>query len=184
VLTLPNAITLIRLVGVVAFPFVLATESNLSALALLALLASSDWLDGFVARSHRSVTSLGTKLDPAVDRVMMIVIVLSMISAGYMWRWLGAALIVREVLTSIIGIFGLAPLERAGFASPKVHWTGKVGFTASAAGLIVLLSSPPMPSVVADSVGMLLCLLGLGFGAVAVAHYAAFAFRARNAGLR
>jgi hypothetical protein len=114
---------------------------------------------------------------------MMLVIVSSMIATGALWPWLGLALIVRELLTVCIGLFALAPLERRGVDAGTVHWTGKVGFAATAAGLIVLLSTPPVPGWIAGGAGLVLCGTGFTFGVVAVLHYAAFARRAWSAQL-
>ncbi len=81
--TLPNAITIARLVGAAGFFAVLAlglspTDAtdrqgwgNL-AVALFAVSAASDWLDGYLARKWGVVTDFGRVMDPFVDKVLVL----------------------------------------------------------------------------------------------------------------
>ncbi len=77
-LNLPNRITLTRLLASVVLFFLIVELANqrvvsttlaLWALILFVLVAATDWLDGYLARSLGQVTALGRVLDPFVDKV-------------------------------------------------------------------------------------------------------------------
>lgn len=81
--TLPNAITVARLVGSAAFFVVVAVglrpDSPVdralwgnTAVALFVLAAMSDWLDGYLARRWGVVTDFGRVMDPFVDKVLIL----------------------------------------------------------------------------------------------------------------
>ncbi len=66
---LPNAITIVRLLLVPLFGWSILASKTVLAPALLAAIAFSDWLDGFLARRYRAETRLGALLDPIADKV-------------------------------------------------------------------------------------------------------------------
>ncbi|MFI5402221.1 MAG: CDP-alcohol phosphatidyltransferase family protein [Planctomycetota bacterium] len=66
---LPNAITLARLLLVPLFGWSILAHRTVLAPALLAAIAFSDWLDGFLARRYRAESRLGALLDPIADKV-------------------------------------------------------------------------------------------------------------------
>lgn len=68
VLTIPNLLSFIRLCTIPVFLCLLFDDHNLAATILFALAASTDWVDGQVARRTNSVSRLGQLLDPAVDQ--------------------------------------------------------------------------------------------------------------------
>ena len=72
IFTLPNLISFIRLLMIPIFLVLLFHDLNLAATLLFAIAASTDWVDGQVARRTNQVSRLGQLLDPAVDRLLMI----------------------------------------------------------------------------------------------------------------
>ncbi|CAM5255554.1 CDP-diacylglycerol--glycerol-3-phosphate 3-phosphatidyltransferase [Streptomyces fumanus] len=74
VLTIPNILSMARLVGVPLFLWLIlrpefgGPKSDGWALLVLALSGISDYLDGKLARRWNQVSSLGRLLDPAADR--------------------------------------------------------------------------------------------------------------------
>ncbi|MGN1100054.1 MAG: CDP-diacylglycerol--glycerol-3-phosphate 3-phosphatidyltransferase [Christensenellales bacterium] len=84
-MTLATKITLIR---IVLIPFMAASFLiNLSwspyvTTALFILAASTDWLDGYVARKQNTVTSIGKFLDPIADKILVVVALLLIIENG------------------------------------------------------------------------------------------------------
>ena len=72
VLNVPNVLTVSRLVlAIILFAF-LAYEWLATALVLFLIAASTDWLDGYLARKRGETTTLGRILDPFVDKVVVI----------------------------------------------------------------------------------------------------------------
>ncbi len=103
VLTVPNVLSAIRLLLIPVFVYLLlGTESQVASLWAVGILmfsGASDWLDGKIARSFADQSSrLGELLDPAVDRLYMIAVPLSLGLAGIVPWWVIAILIVRDGL--------------------------------------------------------------------------------------
>jgi cardiolipin synthase len=69
VLTLPNVLSLLRLVLVPVFLVLLVQGEDAWALVVLSISSVTDWLDGFLARRWNQITRLGQLLDPAADRL-------------------------------------------------------------------------------------------------------------------
>lgn len=71
-LNLPNLITVSRL-GLAVILFVLIDVGNywLTAAVLFVVAASTDWLDGYLARRYGQITTLGRILDPFADKIII-----------------------------------------------------------------------------------------------------------------
>lgn len=99
-MNIPNAITLSRLLGI---PFILYFLHNPSesdrflALAIFLLTASTDWLDGYLARKLNQVTELGKFLDPLVDKLLVIAPLLSLVELQQVPVWAVFLIIAREI---------------------------------------------------------------------------------------
>lgn len=124
ILTLPNAVTAIRLAAVPVFVWlVFGLQDRLAAAVLLAVLGATDWVDGWLARRLDQVSTLGKVLDPVADRVLVAVAVSVILVDGDAPLWLGAAVLTREALVSA-AVVGLAAM---GAARVDVVWVGKAG---------------------------------------------------------
>ena len=98
VLTAPNLITLLRLLCLPIFLWLLfSVEDKAGAAWLLGALGSTDWVDGWVARKFGQQSSFGAVFDPAVDRGLFIVAVLAILIDQSMNPWLAVAILVREI---------------------------------------------------------------------------------------
>ena len=139
--TLPNAITFSRMAALGFFPLVLAA-GNREALLFLATMNCSDWADGFVARRYQSESRLGAILDPAVDRLMVIVVVVSMLADDLIPPLLGGPVLLRELATVVLGVTLFRPAA-GGAPKTRVRAAGRVGFALLNLGLVGLLASPP-----------------------------------------
>jgi cardiolipin synthase len=125
VLTVPNAISLVRLACVPLFLWLLfgAHEHRAAAAYLLGALGATDWVDGYIARHFDQVSTVGKVLDPAADRVLLGVGVIAILVDGSVPVWLAWATIVREVGISL-AVLALAAL---GARRIDVQWAGKAG---------------------------------------------------------
>lgn len=71
-LNIPNAITLSRLIlALILFVVIQNGSSWIAATILFVVAASTDWLDGYLARKYGQVTTLGRILDPFVDKFIV-----------------------------------------------------------------------------------------------------------------
>jgi len=97
VLTIPNVLSVIRLVLVPVFLYLLlVTHAYGWAVAILMFSGFSDWADGKIARLVPNQSSrLGELLDPLVDRIYMVTVPLGLGAAGVVPWWLVGTLIGR-----------------------------------------------------------------------------------------
>ncbi|MBO3085617.1 CDP-alcohol phosphatidyltransferase family protein [Cellulomonas sp. zg-ZUI188] len=123
VLTVPNLISFARLLLVPVFALLLARGQDGWALAVLAGSGASDWLDGVLARRMGQVSRLGQMLDPAADRLFIVVTLVALALREIVPWWLLGVLALRDVVLAVM----LVVLARAGYAPLPVHLAGKAG---------------------------------------------------------
>jgi cardiolipin synthase len=123
VLTVPNVISLGRLVLVPVFAVLIAVGNDGWALVVLAVSGASDWLDGVLARRLGQVSKLGQMLDPAADRLFILVTLLALAWRDLVPWWLVIVLVARDVV--LLGLF--AVVARHGYGPLPVHLAGKAG---------------------------------------------------------
>ncbi len=121
VVTLPNALSALRLALVPVFFWLVLTYRDGWALLVLFVSGWTDYFDGVLARRWNQVSRLGQLLDPAADRLYILATLV-----GLAWRdvvpwWLVALVVGRDVLLS-----GTIPLlARYGYGPLPVHFLGK-----------------------------------------------------------
>ena len=141
ILTLPNALSLLRLLGVPVFLWlVLGLHQDVVAFLLLAVSGATDWLDGYLARRLGQVSRIGALLDPLADRLYIAATVLGLALRSIIPWWLVVLLAAREVM-----LLGLVPLlRRQGRLALPVTYVGKAGTFALLWGFpLLLLGSLP-----------------------------------------
>ncbi|WP_433022516.1 CDP-alcohol phosphatidyltransferase family protein [Kribbella sp. CA-294648] len=122
VLTIPNALSFIRLLGVPLFLWlILGPEEDGWALVVLMISGFTDWADGQIARRMNQTTRLGQMLDPVADRLYIFATVLGLALRDIIPWWLAIALPLRDLLLT----FTLPALHRRGFNALPVHFLGK-----------------------------------------------------------
>jgi len=126
-LTVPNVISFVRLLGIPVFVYLMFPRDNLAAAAiLLGILGSTDWVDGWYARRYHQVSNLGKALDPTVDRLVLIVgIVSAIIAVDDPWFRAFAALVLFRELAVAGWTLLITALNRG--VSMEVTWFGKAG---------------------------------------------------------
>jgi cardiolipin synthase len=106
VFTIPNFLSLIRLLLLPVF-FVLLVNYNDNVLAFIVLLIASltDLVDGSIARATHTVSKLGQLLDPFVDRVFIVVGVIAIFVAGRVPLWILLLLLGRDAVMLVLTIY-------------------------------------------------------------------------------
>lgn len=101
-----NALTLARILLVIPFIFVFLTNApwNMTAaLVIFVIAAATDFLDGYIARRHGDVSSLGAVLDPLADKLIVAAALILLVKNGVI-REAGVLavliIILREILVS------------------------------------------------------------------------------------
>ena len=121
--TVPNLFTLVRLLCLPLFLYLLLGRDNRAAAAwLLGGLGATDWVDGYLARRLGQVSEFGKKFDPTVDRLLFIVALVAIIADDAAPRWFCVAVLVREVLVG--GSIAIATLLFR-MSRFDVTWWGK-----------------------------------------------------------
>ena len=102
IFTIPNAISIIRIGMVPVFIWLLlGRDDPTNAGWLLAVIGTTDWVDGFLARKLNQVSEIGKFLDPAADRLAVAAaVIVGWISGDLPWP-VALAVIVREVVIAI-----------------------------------------------------------------------------------
>jgi cardiolipin synthase (CMP-forming) len=123
VLTVPNLLSALRLVGVPVFLWlILGPHADGLAVLLLMAAGASDYFDGKIARRWPSQASrLGTLLDPAADRLYIAATLIGLTVRGVLPLWLTALLVARDVVLAAT----LPVLRRYGYGPLPVHFLGK-----------------------------------------------------------
>lgn len=143
VFTIPNLLTLLRMLCIPFFLWLMHIEKQpLEAALLLIVLGSTDWIDGYLARLLNQRTRFGRIFDPTVDRLMFVVIITSMIVARSAPLWFLFAVFIRDVLVSSVSLFSAI---RAG-RTLTVSWWGKTatfGLLLALPALLAISANPP-----------------------------------------
>lgn len=168
--TVPNAITLIRLVCLPVFVVLLFGYDNRAAAAwLLAVLGMTDWCDGYVARRFDQVSELGKILDPVADRLLFFVGLTCILIDGSIPVVIGVAILARELVvggaTVVLALLGARRID--------VTWFGKAGTFANMVAVPAFLGSHSTLSY-----APLLGVIAWGFAipGLALSYYAAFLY--------
>lgn len=120
--TIPNALSVLRLLGVPLFLWlILGPEQDGWAIVVLAVSGFTDWADGQIARRMNQASQLGALLDPIADRLYILATVLGLAMRDIIPWWLAIALPLRDLLLT----FALPVLHRRGFNALPVHFLGK-----------------------------------------------------------
>ena len=109
---LPNTLSVIRLVLIPVIVICLYFPGRLgSFLAALffGLAAITDLLDGFYARRHKKITSLGKFLDPLADKLLISATMIMLITLNRIPVWVVILIIAREM--AVTGLRGIAVVE-------------------------------------------------------------------------
>jgi cardiolipin synthase len=131
--TLPNALSVLRLLGVPLFLWLLlGPEADGWALVVLMVSGFTDWLDGKLARWLDQGSRIGAFLDPAADRLYIVAALIALALRDIVPVWLVPVLIGREF---VLGV-ALLVLRRYGYPPLQVHYLGK------AATLLLLYAFP------------------------------------------
>jgi cardiolipin synthase (CMP-forming) len=123
VYTVANIVTVLRLILVPFFFAVLINGSHdVLAFVLFAIAASTDWLDGQIARRTGTVTALGQAIDPLVDRLLIAAGVLGLYIEHRLPLWVVLALFGRDLYL----MYGAWRLEQVYHRRMPVTFGGKL----------------------------------------------------------
>lgn len=157
-----NVVTLLRIclvpVFVVAiispwpeyFPFWPDAEASKSWIAagIFILLAATDGLDGYLARSRGEVTNFGKFIDPLADKILVAAALLALIELGVLPSWVALVILTREFIVS--GIRMVAASQGVVIAA---SWYGKAKTVTQIIAIVLFIVKDSV--VITDPQGVL-----------------------------
>ena len=106
VFTIPNVLTVVRFLGVPLFIWlVLGVQEYGYAALVLAIMGSTDWVDGYVARRYDQMSNLGRVMDPIADRLSLIAVAVTLVIAGVVEWWYLAALLIPDAILLAMSLY-------------------------------------------------------------------------------
>jgi cardiolipin synthase len=171
VLTIPNGFTLLRLCCIPVFVVLVAGGRHLwfPAAVLLGGLGATDWVDGFLARRLRQVSTLGKVLDPLADRLLLATAAIACIALGAVPLVVAAVALAREMVVAV----GFLAVAVAGGRRMDVALPGKAGTLCLMVALPLFLAGHAAVAwhSTAETLGWVFALPGLALGWYALLGY-------------
>lgn len=102
-MNLPNKITIARILLVPFFiivTFLPIPYSNLIAFLIFVIAASTDGIDGYIARSRNQVTNFGKFLDPLADKLLVTAALVALVGQDKIPSWVATIIIAREFIVT------------------------------------------------------------------------------------
>jgi cardiolipin synthase len=128
---LANFFTCLRiiLIPVIIWLIAIASAERIDAahawaLGVFLFAASTDFIDGQIARRTHTISEFGKMVDPLADRLLVISVLIALMIRQFIPIWMGVLIVSRDVLmligAPIVGINNKEVREKL-----AVHWTGK-----------------------------------------------------------
>ena len=123
IFTVPNVLSFVRIAALPLFVYwmLVTPYQDGFAFVLLVISGATDFLDGKLARLLDQSSKLGAVLDPLVDRLYLLCIIVTFLMRDLIPWWLALALVARDVLLT----FTLPIYRRRGLLPPPVIYLGK-----------------------------------------------------------
>jgi len=131
--SIPNIITLGRILLVPVIVWAIASSEMEVAFAVFVVAGVSDAVDGFLAKRFNMASELGALLDPLADKALLVSIYVSLGIWGAIPRWLVILVVSRDIM--IVGaviiswLFG-KPIPMKPLMVSKLNTVAQVGFAA------------------------------------------------------
>lgn len=107
-MTLPNVLTIIRIVLVPVFAYLLLSDSpylKILGVGVFMIAAFTDWIDGYYARKYGETSRLGAFLDPLADKILITTALLVYVWLDYIDLWMVIAILVRDIVVTALRVY-------------------------------------------------------------------------------
>ena len=163
---IPNILSSIRLVLVIAFAIVFLNGYLIAAVIIFLVAGATDIVDGYLARRNNWISDVGKILDPLADKSMQCTALVCLCLAGFIPVWLIIPFVVKEIVQLI---FGFLMLKRRSVVVVS-SWFGKLAVCVFYAAIVALIAMHD--NVLADPANAFITYI---IGSVALA-FTLFAF--------
>jgi cardiolipin synthase (CMP-forming) len=132
-MTIPNLITIMRLILVPLIIVMLTQGRWMAALTLFVIAGVSDAIDGFIAKRFNMSSELGAYLDPIADKALLVSIYVTLAVIGVLPVWIVVLVVSRDVM--IVSAILLSwvmekPVDINPLLVSKLNTTAQIGFAA------------------------------------------------------
>ena len=139
-LNLPNVLTVLRILLVPVLVAALLVETpngDTIAAIVFALAAITDGLDGYIARSRRTITTFGKVMDPIADKLLIAAALIALVDKNRVAAWVAMVIIAREFAVSSLRVYAAAE----GAIIPA-SILGKLKTVTQVAAVMALIAAP------------------------------------------
>lgn len=144
-MTIPNLITIARLILVPLIIVMLTQGRWTGALTLFVIAGVSDAIDGFIAKRFNMKSELGAYLDPIADKALLVSIYVTLSVVGVLPVWITVLVVSRDVMIVSAIILSWVmdkPVDINPLLVSKLNTTAQIGFatvvlTAKAFGIVL-----------------------------------------------
>jgi CDP-diacylglycerol--glycerol-3-phosphate 3-phosphatidyltransferase len=110
-LNVPNVLTVLRILLVPVLVVALTSEiknGDTIAAIVFALASLTDGLDGYIARSRKSITTFGKVMDPIADKMLITAALIALVSLDRLAAWVAMVIVAREFAVSSLRVAAAA----------------------------------------------------------------------------
>ncbi|MBC9785759.1 CDP-diacylglycerol--glycerol-3-phosphate 3-phosphatidyltransferase [Heliobacillus mobilis] len=161
-MNLANKVTLTRILFVPLFMIILLIPEvpyrQYLAAFIFILAASTDGLDGYIARSRKQITRFGTFLDPLADKLLVSAALISLVELGKISAWVAVIIIGREF--AVTGLRTILAAEGHTVAASKL---GKLKTVFQIVTIVVILIDEALQFVIPLRISQIILYLAVFF---------------------
>jgi CDP-diacylglycerol---glycerol-3-phosphate 3-phosphatidyltransferase len=139
-LNVPNFLTVVRILLVPVLVVALLDKTDngdLLAAVVFAAASLTDFVDGWLARRRKDITTFGKLMDPIADKLLIIAALLALVSLDRLAAWVAMVIIAREVAVTVAR-------AQAPEVIPAAGW-GKAKTVIQVAAIFFLIAFDPTP---------------------------------------
>ncbi len=146
--TLPNQLTLFRIILTPVFYFIIIQPESsfkLAAAAIFFVASVTDWYDGYFARRFNLTSRWGQFMDPLADKFLVSTALIVFAQLDYIVWWMVILVVLRDIIITGLRIFALyigKPIITSSFAKWKTFL--QMGFIFA---LLIYMNIPWLPEI-------------------------------------
>lgn len=159
ILTVPNYLSLIRILMIPFIVWLYIGQENYYGAALLIVLSGlTDIADGIIARKFNMVSDFGKILDPIADKLTQGTLIICLSFKYSDMLWLISLFVLKEFVMALLGYITIRNTELVNSAK----WYGKLSTFVLYASMIIMILLPDLPIQIVNALiilcGIILCL--------------------------
>lgn len=160
-MNLPNTLTLFRIFLVPIFMFFLLVKiphGQIVAALIFIIAASTDGLDGYIARKRKQITNFGKIMDPLADKLLVSAALISLVQLGQIPSWIVVIIIGREF--AVTGLRAVVAAEGVVIAASKL---GKLKTVSQIIAIVAILIDDFLIELIGIPLGKYLLYIAVFF---------------------